>query len=115
MGKKALAEGKISEGHARAVLALPTPQSQNAALQSIMTKGLNVRQTEEYVRKVSGEKPEGKPKTQPPPEIIALEERLRIQLGTKVRLKHGQKGGSVTIYYYSEEELETILDYLLDD
>jgi len=54
---KALQEGRISEGHARALLGLPTSQSQIAALQTIMRAGLSVRQTEELVRKMSGKKP----------------------------------------------------------
>lgn len=105
----ALAAGQISEGHARALLGLPTPQAQAAVLQTILSKGLNVRQTEELVRKLSGERPPAKPKPAPPPEIQALEERLQSALGTRVRLKHGKKGGTVTIHYYSDEELDALI------
>jgi len=105
----ALAAGQISEGHARALLGLPTPQAQSAVLQTILSKGLNVRQTEELVRKLSGERPPTKPKPAPPPEIQALEERLQSALGTRVRLKHGKKGGTVTIHYYSDEELDALI------
>jgi len=41
-----------------------------------------------------------------------VERRLRSSLGTKVALKHGKKGGTVTIYYYSDEELDTLLEKL---
>ena len=105
----ALRAGKISEGHARALLALPTPQAQAAALQTVLDKGLNVRQTEELVRKLSGEKPAQAPKAEPAPEIQAIEERLRTALGTKVNLRHGKKGGTITIHYYSDEELDGLL------
>ena len=108
----ALRGGKISEGHARALLALPTPQAQAAALQTIFDKGLNVRQTEELVRKLSGEKPAKKVLSEPVPEIQALEERLRSALGTKVNLRHGKKGGTITIHYYSDEELDGLLGQL---
>ena len=112
---EALSAGKISEGHARALLALPNAQAQAAALQTVLDKGLNVRQTEELVRKLSGEKPAQKPKPKPVPEIAALEERLRSSLGTKVNLKHGKKGGTITIHYYSNEELDSLLQRFLDE
>ncbi len=112
---EALSTGKISEGHARALLALSSTQAQVATLQTVLEKGLNVRQTEELVRKLGGEKPVQKPKPEPIPEIAALEERLRSSLGTKVNLKHGQKGGTITIHYYSNEELDGLLQRFLED
>jgi len=112
---EALSAGKISEGHARALLALSSAQAQAAALQTILDKSLNVRQTEELVRKLSGEKPTQKPKSEPIPEITALEERLRSSLGTKVNLKHGKKGGTITIHYYSNEELDGLLQRFLEE
>lgn len=112
---EALSAGKISEGHARALLALSSAQAQAAALQTILDKGLNVRQTEELVRKLGGEKPAQKPKPEPIPEIAALEERLRSSLGTKVNLKHGKKGGTITIHYYSNEELDGLLQRFLEE
>jgi ParB family chromosome partitioning protein len=113
--QEALAAGIISEGHARALLSLSSPQAQAAVLQSIQEKGLNVRQTEELVRKLSGEKPAQKPKPDLDPEIKALEERLRSNLGTKVNLKHGRKGGTITIHYYSDEELDGLLKRFLEE
>jgi len=112
---EALSAGRISEGHARALLALSNTKAQAAALQTVLEKGLNVRQTEELVRKLSGEKPAQKPKTKPVPEISALEERMRSSLGTKVSLKHGKKGGTITIHYYSDEELESLIQRFLDE
>jgi len=111
--KQALTDLQISEGHARALLGLPTSQSQIAALQTILEKGLNVRQTEELTRRLAGEKPTPTPKPEKSPEIKALEERLRAQFGTKVTLKHGRKGGSITIHYYSDEELDSLLGHFL--
>ena len=55
--RRALAGNQISEGHARALLSLNSSQSQIAALQTILNHELNVRQTEELVRKLSGERP----------------------------------------------------------
>jgi ParB family chromosome partitioning protein len=112
--KQALVDKQITEGHARALLALSKSDSQQAALQTILSHGLNVRQTEELVRKLSGHKTAAKPKSSLPPEISQMEERLRAGLGTKVTLRHGTKGGSLTIYYYSDEELEALLEQLLN-
>lgn len=113
--KNALIEGRITEGHARALLALSTPDAQTAALRTVITQELNVRQTEELVRKLSGEKPHANPRPAPSPEVSSLEERLRISLGTKVSLRTSRKGGTITIHYYSDEELEALLVRLVDD
>jgi ParB family chromosome partitioning protein len=45
--------------------------------------------------------------------VTELEERLRASLGTKVIMRHGKKGGTLTIHYYSDEELDTLLNRLL--
>jgi ParB family transcriptional regulator, chromosome partitioning protein len=111
--QNALASRRISEGHARALLALTTPQAQAAALETILKHDLNVRQTEDLVRKMSGDKPSPQPKPAPPPELVALEERLRSQLGTKVSLTHGRRGGTLVIHYYSDEELDSLVERIL--
>jgi ParB family chromosome partitioning protein len=113
--QKALSEGQISEGHARALLALTSPAAQGAALHTILKNNLNVRQTEELVRRLSGEKPTVQPKSEPSAEIRSLEERLRSALGTRVSLNPRRKGGTITIHYYSDEELNALLDALLGD
>ncbi len=110
--QQAVLNGEISEGHARALLGLPTPQAQAAALQTVLTKGLTVRQTEDLVRKLKGRKPAPR-KAATSPALKDIEERLRARLGTRVSLKHGKKGGRITIHYYSEEELEALLNRLL--
>ena len=113
--KNALIERRISEGHARALLALPTSEGQSAALRSVLAQELNVRQTEALVRKLSGEKPPAKPKRSAPPDLAELENRLRNGLGTKVSLRSGRKGGTLTIHYYSDEELDALMGRLLKD
>jgi len=111
----ALVEGKISEGHARALLALPTTQAQLAVLQTIIDQGLNVRQVEELVRKFSGQSSTRVIKSSPLPEVTDLEERLCHYLGTKVTMRHGKKGGTVIIHYYSDEELDSIISQIIRD
>jgi len=113
--RKALLEGFISEGHARALLSLSSPQSQRAALSTVLNLELNVRQTEALVKKLNGERPTAKPKAMPSPEIRDLENQLRNFFGTKVNLTGGKKGGSLVIYYYSDEELNTILEKIMPE
>ena len=102
---------KISEGHARALLGLPSKKSQIAALQTILIKGLNVRQTEDLVRKFSGQKQKTeKGVKEISPEVKSIEDQLRTLLGTKVTIHNGKRGGTLVIHYYSEEELETLIN-----
>ena len=112
--KQALAEGAIREGHARALLALPTPEAQIAALKTVTRKALSVRQTEELVRRLLAEPQPPRPKSQPNPETEALELEFRDTLGTKVDLYRNRKGrGRLVIHFYSEEELQTIYDIIV--
>lgn len=110
--KQALVDGRISEGHARALLALTTAKAQELLLNQIVNLDLSVRQTEALVRKYSGQKPALKKKAGTSADVTDVERRLRSSLGTKVALKHGKKGGTVTIYYYSDEELDSLLEKL---
>lgn len=110
--KQALVDGRITEGHARALLMLSTQKAQASALQTIINLSLNVRQAEELVRKLTGHKPVQARKPIRSANLADVEKRLQNSLGTKVTLKHGKKGGTVTIYYYSDEELDALLDKL---
>jgi ParB family chromosome partitioning protein len=110
--KQALVDGRITEGHARALLALPTAKAQENLLNQIINLDLSVRQTEALASRLSGRKPSGKRRSSTSPDITDVERRLRSSLGTKVTLKHGKKGGTVTIYYYSDEELDSLLQKL---
>ncbi len=112
---QALEDGRISEGHARALLALPNSQAQSAALQTILKHNFTVRQTEELTRKMGGEKPRPVQKPVKPSEVRDLEERMRGRLGTKVSIQHGKHGGSIVIHYYSQEELEALVEQILND
>ena len=110
--KQALVDGKITEGHARALLALSTQKAQASALQTVINLSFSVRQTEEYMRKLGGQKPIKARKPSRNADVNDVEKRLQRSLGTKVALKHGKKGGTVTIYYYSGEELDALLEKL---
>lgn len=111
--RKALAEGKISEGHARALLGLNSASAQVAAVQVIILKDLTVRQSEEYIRNLMGSRTKVALPKPPSPEVQALEEQLRAYLGTRVSLHKGKKGGSLTIHFFSDEELNALVSQIL--
>jgi len=109
--KQALVDGQITEGHARAMLSL-SARAQEELLKKIIALDFSVRTTEMLSRKYSGQKPATKKKSASSADVNDVEKRLRSSLGTKVALKYGKKGGTVTIYYYSDEELDTLLEKL---
>lgn len=115
--KKVESKFRLSEGHARALLGLSTHDEQNDALAHIKEEKLNVRQTEELVKGWGVEKEtpmkSPSPKKAKSPEIADLENRLQASLGQEVKLRYDDGGGTVTIRYYSDEELETLLGRLL--
>jgi len=104
--KDALLSGKISEGHARALLALESAEAQRSALGIVLRRRLSVRQTEELVRRRLSTAPRPE-RTASSPELEALESQFRDALNTRVRLTRGKEGrGRLIVYYYSDEELE---------
>ncbi len=107
----ALAQHKISEGHARALLALNSEAAQIAVLDTLLRFDYSVRQTEELVRKFGGERQKKKGKTAVEPEISALEERFRSQLGMRVNVDHHGDKGKIIIHYYSNEELNQFIEH----
>jgi ParB family chromosome partitioning protein len=111
--KEALLQGEITEGHARAMLRLPSQKDQLDVLKTVLKGALSVRQTEQLVRRLA-EEPKHRPKpAEKPPELTALEDDFRQALGTKVNLSRGSKGGRLVIYFYSEEELQAIHDLIV--
>ncbi|MBN2309132.1 MAG: ParB/RepB/Spo0J family partition protein [Candidatus Hydrogenedentes bacterium] len=104
-----LAEGAISMGHARALLALPSAHAQSAGCRRIINQGLSVRQAEQLAAPP-------KPKPQPPakdPNIVAIEDDLRRCLGTRVSLRtSASKRGKIEIEYYNLDDLERLLGLL---
>ena len=113
--QEALLEDRISEGHARALLGLEQAEAQEAALKTVLKHGLNVRQTEELVRRLLGQdREEQQPAREVSPETRALEARFREVLGTKVNLTRSGKGGRVVIYFYSDEELDALYERIVE-
>jgi ParB family chromosome partitioning protein len=112
--QEAVMEGRISEGHARALLGLEQAEAQEAVLKTVLRRGLNVRQTEQLVRRLVGSEREERRRPQEiSPETRALESHFREALGTKVSLKRGDEGGRLVIYFYSDEELDALYERIV--
>ncbi len=107
-----LEEGRISAGHAKALLSAPNDQRRKKVLQAILKKGLSVRETENMVRRFGMSlSREGKKKDV---ETESVEEKLQHKFGTRVVIKHGKKRGRIEIQYFSKEDLDRILRMLLE-
>ena len=112
-----VAAGTLSMGHARALLALPTDAEQRRLARDIITRNLSVRETESMVKHIGDA--EAPPAEAAPPKPVdvhtrAAEERLRLTLGTRVRIvRHGMRG-RIEIDFASEDELIRIYEQLTD-
>lgn len=107
----ALTEGRISEGHARALLGLDKEEDQAHALDLVEKNGWNVRQTEHYVQSFGKSANESKAKARTQAENDYTRT-LEAKLNTKVRVQATAKGGRLLIEYHNEDELAAIIKTL---
>jgi ParB family chromosome partitioning protein len=107
----ALAEGSITEGHARAILSLIGMERQITFLETIIAESMTVRQAEDKARELM-ERPKAVRAVRggSDPDVEALETELRGKLGTKVKVQKKGDSGKITIEFYSQEELNSFLD-----
>jgi len=121
--RASITAGEISEGHGRALLGLPEEADRLRAWGRVVSEGLNVRQTERMVREWGGAEAKPSKARAPKPEVRGpaavtqgFEEAVQRALGTKVTLKRNQTGrGSLTIHFYSDEELTGVLERILGE
>lgn len=112
--QQAVSDGEISGAHGRALLPLPTPEAQIAAMNQIIKHALNVRQTEALIKKLlADKKPAPKPRQLLPPELADLQRQFADSLGTRVNIEKSGKGGRVVIHYYNDEDLQAIYDTIV--
>ncbi len=109
--KQEIAAGNLSMGHAKAILSLERVRDQAQAAMHITRKGLSVREAETLVGRMKN--PPQEKKARLSHELKAIEEKLRKALGTKVSLSSKSKGGKIVIDYYSDEELDRILEKII--
>jgi len=110
----AVRDGLLSVGHAKVILGLANEKLQKHAADRVLKEGLNVRQTEALVARVQARGTAAKAPGSITPlihdaNVADLENRLRERFGTKVRLKYSQGKGSVDIAFFSDDDLERIL------
>jgi ParB family chromosome partitioning protein len=111
--QRAVIEGKISEGHARAILGLPDMERQLQMYKTVLEQGLNVRQVESKVREFVVRRQMDA--AAPDPKLMALESELRGKLGTQVKILRQGRGGRITIDFFSDEELDDIVHKMAEE
>lgn len=104
-----LAENKLSAGHARALLSISDERKREEVAAMIISKGLSVRETEKLIQNLNRRKKKYKA-VQKPSYILEIESELEDSLGTRVKINPGAKKGIIEIEYYSNEDLERILE-----
>lgn len=105
-----IVEGTISEGHGRVLAGIDSFELQYELAKRIIDDGLNVRQTEKLARSLNDNRSKKKEKVKTDIYIKEIEDRLKTVLGTKVTINKGNKKSKIEIEYYSNEDLERILD-----
>lgn len=113
--QRMLQNSTLSAGHAKVILGLAGAESQQLAAERVVKEGLTVRKTEELVAHWLAAQP--KPQEKPAPQaaasrdahVVDLENRLRERMGTKVALRYRQGKGALEVRFYSDAELERLL------
>ncbi len=121
--KEDIKYGRLSEGHARAILAVEDEANRRKLAEDAVNKGLSVRECEEIARRlqediVNNSRTQEKAKSEKQNRKIEysyIENSLRKRLGTQVRLLAGRNKGKIVIEYYSDEELDRILDIIKNE
>jgi ParB family transcriptional regulator, chromosome partitioning protein len=107
-----LIDGVISEGHGRTLLAVPDKDTQYMLAQKVIDEGLNVRDTEKFIKSLGKEKKEKNSKSKDNIYFVDIKDKLQDYFGTKVSLINKKNKGKIEIEYYSEDDLQRILDIL---
>ncbi len=121
--QNALASGQMTSGHARALLSVINPADQKVLFNRIMGKGLSVRQCESQAQELNGGKRASSMTAKDSasgvdrrdPNYIAMEQKFIEVLGTKVQLKGDFKSGTVTITYFSADDLDRIYNIIINN
>ena len=116
--QESIRTGRLSVGHAKVILSLDNPVDQKTAADRVLAGSLNVRQTEELVGRWAQPASSARPKPSTPSpasrdaHISDLEERLQQRLATKTVLRYRDGKGSVEIRFFSDAELERLLQVM---
>ncbi|HEY7188985.1 MAG TPA: ParB/RepB/Spo0J family partition protein [Vicinamibacterales bacterium] len=112
-----LASGALSTGHARALLALADATAQRQAAREVIARGLSVRETEGFVKRLSSEPAKSTRASKEPVKDVhtrAAEDRMRFALGAKVHITRRGSSGRIEIEFASETELNRLFEFIVD-
>ena len=109
---KLIIDKELTSGHGRTLLQVEDMETQYELAQMIIKEGLSVRATERLIKEMQKKPQKKKVKKQKDNTIVELEDSLRRIFGTKVEINKGRNKGKIEIEYYSEEDLDRILDIL---
>ena len=112
--KEALSSGKITEGHARSILAVKEPSKQKELLNQIIKDKWSVRQAEQYVMAIKKDVVRKKPLNEHMASSNPLTEKLASQLKTKIAIKRTAKGGKLEVYFSNDQQLDNLVGILLN-
>ena len=107
--REMVAEKMLSSGHARTLLAAHTDSEKIALAKRVIAENISVRELEKIVYGNKTKSKSQSPKARPA-QIVSIEEALKRKLATKVSLNHKRKGGKIVIEYYSNDELNRLLE-----
>tara|TARA_Y100001970_G_scaffold274755_1_gene375027 strand:- start:268 stop:1143 length:876 start_codon:yes stop_codon:yes gene_type:complete len=109
--RKSLRSGSITAGHARAILQGKTTSAMNKIWRTILDKDLSVRASENLFKKTIKQQKSRNSKSKSK-QLLEVENQLIQTLGTKVNIKHKKNSGSIEIFYFSEDDLDRIIDLI---
>ena len=118
--RELLAAGRITAGHARALLSVPHEDGRLYLLEQILKNDLSVRQTEALAKQIQ-EAADSAKATRPTKRVVKtayirqMEDKMRASFGTKVEIRKSGRGGKIEIEYYSDEDLDRILTLLVEE
>ncbi|HUU80962.1 MAG TPA: ParB/RepB/Spo0J family partition protein, partial [Acidobacteriota bacterium] len=110
--QKDVLDGRLNMGHARVLVGFKTAQEQKTLRDAIIKKGLSVRQSEAWAKRRKGPARSKSKETELDHYLASLGENLKRSLGTKVDIKRKGREGRIVIYFYSDEELDRLLELL---
>jgi ParB family chromosome partitioning protein len=118
--QESIRKGELSSGHARAILSVADPRAQELLFREVLEKGLSVRDAEKRAaalgdqgkKGANGEKGEKAAAKSRPPELLAMEEKFIKHLGTKALINGTLDKGTITIDYYSMDDLDRLYEIL---
>jgi ParB family transcriptional regulator, chromosome partitioning protein len=108
--RKDLIDGRLSMGHARVLVGIGDPEEQKGLRDRVIKKGLSVRQTEALAKKRRRPRNLKNKQSELDYYVQSLADKLKLSLGTKVEIKKKGREGRIVVYFYSDEELERLLD-----